>query len=587
MWRSGMFWQFFSTSGGVLLLAILVLGIVVIRRAEEIEYQQIRQNLFMKARLVQETIRGFNKNQISQLNDRLHILKDEINVHISLIAEDGMVLADSMNSKNNKRNQNSKLEIRQARKAGMATVRRSGPDGEEMIYFGLRNEDSTSPVGFIRIALPESYIDNKMVSLKIQVWTTVGILGGIGLALAFLFTRRIIRPLHELARGVEQIAAGDYGRKVFAEGHHEIGILARTFNDTSERLAAQFTQIDSDRQTLRAILSSMVEGVIAIDAEQHILFANERAADLLEFKTHTAVGRRLWEVVRHRPIHEMVNSAIHRAEIQNHEFNWNGPNSKSLTIHAGPLPGSPPRGAVLVLHDTTELRRLESIRQEFVANVSHELKTPLSVITTHVETLEDGAIDDLEHRGRFLEQISSHANRLHNLILDLLSLARIEAGTETYSFQNVSLEKIIESCLKRCQPLLEEKNQTLEVVPPDSPIHAWADEEAVGQILDNLVDNAIKYTPNQGHVTVKWWAEGESVLIQVRDTGLGIPKEQLHRIFERFYRVDKARSREMGGTGLGLAIVKHLVQAMRGNIHAESELGKGSSFTVRLPIRSA
>jgi two-component system phosphate regulon sensor histidine kinase PhoR len=338
-----------------------------------------------------------------------------------------------------------------------------------------------------------------------------------------------------------------------------------------------------ERQQLRAVLSSMVEGVVALDAEQRILFANERAGQLLHFDVQQAVGRRLYELVRHRQIQKAVQAVLANARGQQQELNWHDAGGRSLMLHAGPLPGQPPRGVVLVLHDTTELRRLERLRQDFVANVSHELKTPLSVIKATAETLIDGALEEEGVRGVFVQRIAEQAERLHTLILDLLSLARIEAGTETFVFQAVPVARIVESCCRQRQSLAEAKQQTLTAEPPPQPVQAWVDEEALLQILDNLVDNAIKYTPEQGRISVRWWTDKEHVFVEVRDTGLGIPEEQLPRIFERFYRVDRARSRELGGTGLGLSIVKHLAQAMQGSVTAASKMGEGSVFTLRLP----
>jgi two-component system, OmpR family, phosphate regulon sensor histidine kinase PhoR len=303
-----------------------------------------------------------------------------------------------------------------------------------------------------------------------------------------------------------------------------------------------------------------------------------------------AAGRRLWEVVRQRALQDVVRRALAEPKPCQQELSWNGPGVKSLTVHAARLPGSPPRGAVLVLHDTTELRRLERLRQDFVANVSHELKTPLSVIKACVETLLDGAADDPEHRGPFLQRIAEQGDRLHALILDLLSLARIESGAEAFEQQAVPLGPAVAACLERHRARAGAKNQRLEAVPAPAAAGpaaedaaAWADEEAVGQILDNLVDNALKYTPPGGRIQVRWRADDRHVRLEVEDTGIGIPESDLPRIFERFYRVDKARSREMGGTGLGLSIVKHLVQAMGGSVWATSRVGQGTTFTVRLP----
>jgi two-component system phosphate regulon sensor histidine kinase PhoR len=219
-----------------------------------------------------------------------------------------------------------------------------------------------------------------------------------------------------------------------------------------------------------------------------------------------------------------------------------------------------------------------------VANVSHELKTPLSVIKVCVDTLLAGAVEDPGARGRFLEQIDRQADRLHALILDLLSLARIESGDERFDFEAVPVEAVVYACLERHRPRAEARRQTLDLAPAEGPTFAWADEEALDQILENLLDNAVKYTPEGGHIRVGWYAAGVRACIEVSDTGIGIPQPDLPHIFERFYRVDKARSREMGGTGLGLSIVKHLAGAMHGTVAASSQLGVGTTFTVCLPL---
>jgi two-component system phosphate regulon sensor histidine kinase PhoR len=410
---------------------------------------------------------------------------------------------------------------------------------------------------------------------------------------AWWLARRSTQPLHELAAGAERIAAGSYGHKVYAGSRDEIGTLAQSFNQMSERLAAEFAQLEGDREQLRMILSGMVEGVIALDAEQRVLFANERAAELLGLKTMATTGRKLWEMVRRRSLQEVVRRALIAPEPHQQELTWDGPGAKSLTVYAARMPGSSPRGAVLVLHDTSELRRLERLRQEFVANVSHELKTPLAVIKACVETLLEGAVEDPDHRGPFLERIAEQAERLHALILDLLSLARIESGSEAFEHQSVPLAPVVAACLERHRARAKGKNQLLEAVPPalgpgaEQDLAAWADLEAVNQILDNLIDNALKYTPPGGRIGVTWKAEDGHVWLEVQDTGIGIPERDLPHIFERFYRVDKARARELGGTGLGLSIVKHLVQALHGTVQATSRLGQGTTFSVRLPRATA
>jgi two-component system phosphate regulon sensor histidine kinase PhoR len=416
------------------------------------------------------------------------------------------------------------------------------------------------------------------------------------LALARSWTPSLV----EVAKAADNIAHGHFGQKVYGATTEEVKALVRSFNHMSEQLAIQFAQVEQDRQQLRTILSGMVEGVIALDGSQRVLFANDRAAQLLEFQSESVVGRKLWEVVRIRALQNIVFQALDSDVPYQGELEWNGATSRILTIHAARLLGMPARGAVLVFHDTTELRRLERLRQDFVANVSHELKTPLSVIAACVETLLDWAGEEPAMRTKFLEQIADQSTRLHALIIDLLSLARIESGETTFDRERVPLEPLVVSCLERHRARAAAKNQLLELVPPGrnangsldegflsttvaTDVVAWVDEEAASQILDNLVDNAVKYTPEGGRIRVSWGLEHDSAFLEVEDSGIGIPEADLPRIFERFYRVDKARSREMGGTGLGLSIVKHLVQAMQGSIQATSQLGQGTKFHVKLP----
>jgi two-component system phosphate regulon sensor histidine kinase PhoR len=407
--------------------------------------------------------------------------------------------------------------------------------------------------------------------------------GLLGLGLLLRRAHRLLESVQELKRGAENLAAGSYGFKVYHRRTREGGDLVRAFNHMSEQLASQITLLEEDRQQLRMILSGMIEGVIALDADQHILFANARSIELLGMPSQQTAGRKLWEVVRRRALHDVVERALAQPEPYHEELVWNGPQSRSLTVYAARMPGAPPRGAILVLNDISELRRLERLRSEFVANVSHELKTPLAVIKACIETLLDGAVDDLEHRGPFLTRIAEQAERLHTLILDLLSLARMEAGAEAFTMEAVELAPIVTNCLARHRARAAAKQQSLDCELADEPAAAWGDQEAIHQVLDNLVDNAVKYTPPGGHIRVRCFARDDMVCLETTDDGIGIPEQDLPRIFERFYRVDKARSRELGGTGLGLSIVKHLVQAMQGSIQAQSQVGKGTTFLIRLP----
>jgi two-component system phosphate regulon sensor histidine kinase PhoR len=421
------------------------------------------------------------------------------------------------------------------------------------------------------------------VPVVVAVLLTVA---AVAAALAYLLARRFTRPLSDLEVGAARLAAGDFSRQIRVAGSREFVTLARTFNGMTDRLAASFAKIEHDREQLRTILSGMVEGVVAIDADRRVVFANERAGELLEFDPDQAVGRVLWEATRQRAVREVVEKALAGTGPERQPIEWSGPVDKYLTVYASRPAGAAPRGAVLVVHDTTDLRRLERLRQEFVANVSHELKTPLANIRSSVETLLDGAADDPASRGLFLAEIAEQAVRQQRLIEDLLSLARIESTENGLTPERVSIDDAVHACLDRHRTRAEAKGLTLNgVALADTPptLAAWADEEGLAQLLDNLVDNAIKYTPAGGRVTVRWRASEKTVCLEVADTGIGIPEADQPRIFERFYRVDKARSRELGGTGLGLAIVKHLVQGMRGQIRVTSEVNTGTTFTVCLP----
>jgi two-component system, OmpR family, phosphate regulon sensor histidine kinase PhoR len=403
---------------------------------------------------------------------------------------------------------------------------------------------------------------------------------------AYYLSNRLTRPLVELTFAAQQLAEGDFSYLSAASGSREVSALAQAFNRMSARLAALFTQVEQDRRQLRTILSGMVEGVLAFDNDQRILFANDRAAKMLEVPTDSLVGKKLWDVTRQRAILEMALATLMDDQAHQEELDWQGPAQKSLAIYMARLPGPKTGGAIMVLNDISHLRKLERLRQDFMTNVSHELKTPLANIKSSVEVLIDGAVEDESIRGNFLAEIDEQANRLHALVNDLLSIARLESGAELMDFEPISVDDAVQNCLDRHRTRAEAKGMVLSAVglgvgATDAML--WADHEGISQILDNLVDNAIKYTPEKGRVTVRWVTAEHHVTLEVEDTGIGIPEKDLGHIFERFYRVDKDRSRMMGGTGLGLSIVKHLAQAMHGSVSVRSTLGQGTTFQVILP----
>ena len=401
---------------------------------------------------------------------------------------------------------------------------------------------------------------------------------------------RVIRPVTTLNTVAEALAVGDYGHRAYVPSGDELGRLAATLNRMSEDMLARTTQLSETAVRQSTVLGGMIEGVVAVDARQRIVLANEAARRLFDFRPSTVEGRSLLEAIRNHALHEAVNNVFTTRESQRCELLRAGPLAMCVDIHVQPLPGDPCPGVVLVIHDTTELRRLESIRREFVANVSHELKTPLSSIKAYTETLQNGALHDPEVSQRFLTRIEEQTERLTRLITDMLMLARIESDHQVFEFVSLSVQPVVQKCVDDRRRAAEAKHITIRVQgdgqsPPAEPsCRVKSDREGLREILDNLLDNAIKYTPEAGNIWVDWSANDSMVRISVRDSGIGIKPEHQDRIFERFYRVDMARSRELGGTGLGLSIVKHLAQSMNGSVCVVSEAGQGSTFTVALPV---
>jgi two-component system phosphate regulon sensor histidine kinase PhoR len=404
---------------------------------------------------------------------------------------------------------------------------------------------------------------------------------GIGVILLYWSTRSVFSPLAKIARAAQAMASGSYGHRLSAGEFDEAAIssLGQALNSISGDLAQRLNAIAHDRDRLETVLAATLEGVIALDRDGQVALMNQAAQRLLAITPESAVGRPLQETCSNPSLVDLAREAVEANELKKSELKEGG---KLLEVYATPLKGR--TGVVLVVHDVTEVRRLEVVRRDFVANVSHELKTPLTSIRAYLETLlEGGAILEPENNVRFLKKIETHVGRLTALIADLLSLSKIESGDAFSHRQEVNLGELVLNSFHRLSPNAEQKDLTVKLDLPVEPLLALGDPEAFHQIFDNLIDNAIKYTEPGGKIEIVARSNGKHVRVEVKDTGVGIPKEDLPRIFERFYRVDKARSRELGGTGLGLSIVKHLLQALQGEIQVESQVGVGSRFTVQFP----
>jgi two-component system phosphate regulon sensor histidine kinase PhoR len=396
--------------------------------------------------------------------------------------------------------------------------------------------------------------------------------------------------LEELGGAFEALARGEPVRRLRARLGGPSSRLADRINEAVPDIESRIARLEDDRRKLDAVLSGMAEGVLAVDSRQRILFANPAAQRMFRI-AEGADGRLVIELVRSPQIQMAVEATLagrgaYRAELSLPGRNPLAPDQeRTIAVHGTPLPGSPPSGAVLVFHDVTDLRRLERLRQDFVANASHELKTPLASIKVNTETLLDWGLHDDSVNVTLLNQIDEQVDRLDNLIQDMLRLARLESSDEPFLLEPMELGPIVVACIEGHEPRARARGHRLlaELGPLDESVRVRAAEEAIRQLLDNLIDNAIKYTPEGGSIRVSARVDDHRVRLDVADTGPGIPREDIPRIFERFYRVDKARSRSLGGTGLGLAIVKHLAQSLGGEVGVESQVGVGSTFTVRLP----
>ncbi len=343
---------------------------------------------------------------------------------------------------------------------------------------------------------------------------------------------------------------------------------------------------ETDRLT--AVLSSMTEGVLAVDREGKTFLVNRAACDMFGLDQGEAIGHHIQKIFNNEELSRMVNDTLASGDV--HTFETADILSKEtiFRLHVTPIRGSvSDLGAAIIAHDVTDLDKLEQVRVEFVANVSHELKTPLASIKGFVETLKDGALEEPETARKFLSIIERHTNRLNNLISDLLSLSKIESGQIPLELKKIKLLPFINKMAGTFDDNIREKEHTVAVDIPEGLTHMYADEALLDQALANLLDNAIKYTPPHGKITISAVDKNGQIRLAVSDTGLGIPEADLGRVFERFYRVDKARSREMGGTGLGLAIVKHIALVHGGTVFAKSKPGKGCTFTMTFPKRKS
>jgi two-component system, OmpR family, phosphate regulon sensor histidine kinase PhoR len=498
---------------------------------------------------------------------------------VTLVAIDGKVLADTDAEPASMEPHHRRPEIVDALASGEGvSVRRSDTVGRELMYYAWKLPEG----GVLRIAVPVAGLEEHYASLT----RALILFGGAALAAAavvcFIVVRRQTAPVVELTRVAERIASGDLSVRSAVGERGEAGALSKSLNAMTDSLAARVAEERQSRAEIEAILAGMDEGVIAADPRQKILLTNRAAAGLLDFDGAAASGRLLWEVIKEEAVIRASKEALATGGRKTFQV---GPiRNRHLDVSVYPWPAAgTPEGVVIVAHDATESVRYQELRKEFVANVSHELRTPLTMIKGFVETLRDGALSDPSKGPEFLATIDKHVDQLTNLVNDLLELSRLESREGLPRRARVEMASTLARVVEFMKPAAAKKRQALELAVNGTLPGVAGDPDYLERAVSNLVDNAIKYTPDGGRIRLSAKSDDSSVVIEVTDSGIGIPPEDLPRVFERFYRVDKSRSREMGGTGLGLSIVKHVVQVHGGTVEVESTVGGGSTFRVKLP----
>ncbi len=506
-------------------------------------------------------------------------------VRVTVIAAEGQVLADSQSDPTTMENHAGRPEIRDAfAKGDGQSTRYSVTIKRNLLYYAVRLPVAGGTAVVLRFALPLQTVDEELGAFRRRLWlASIVMLLVTGMA-SLLISRSFSDRVERLTKFSLRVAEGDF-RPIDADRSGDaLDSLAVSLNQTAAQLDRTIRTLTEERNLSSAILGSMVEGVAVVNASERLLFANAGFAEILDLDVPPKSGSALVEVVRQTELIEAVRAVLNGESRVETEIVTGTLRQRFFAVTVASVRAAETSGAVIVLHDITELRKLERVRRDFVANVSHEFKTPLTAIQGFAETLLAGAIDDPQNRLRFLEIILEHSRRLARLTDDLLKLSKMDADRLELEIRRLSVSQFVESCIETTQRPAAEKDLRISVNLQQPLPDIAADRRRLTEVLQNLLDNAMQYTPAGGQIMVSASADDAEVTFTVSDTGIGIPRADQFRIFERFYRVDVARSREVGGTGLGLAIAKHLVEVHGGRIWVDSEVGQGSQFHFTVPI---
>jgi len=576
--RKGIFRRIFLLYAAVLLLAIIFIEIYITSAVRESYINDLGKNLFVQINLISEGI-SFDKPGLDSLCRQL---KEKTVARITIIASDGKVIGDSDTDSSLMDNHINRTEIEQSLLYGTGiSIRYSNTLKYDFLYAAKKIMKGEDAGGFIRLAVPLREIDNSINTLRMKVILVVSVI----LLATGIFSlwqtenlRRLIRQIMDFSGS---IASGKLDRRLFLKMGGEFDEIAGNLNEMSGELKNTLAQNEEERNRLNVILRSIPEALLIIDSEGIIQISS--AASRRFFGEAPVRGKQYIEVVRNHEFFDLMDNVQQSLEPGVAEFRLDYPEERYFAVRVSPLSYKEGElsGFVAIFHDITQMKKLEEVRKDFVANVSHEIKTPITAIKGFADTLLEGAIYDKENAVKFIETIKSNSERIDSLVDDLMTISKIELGVIRVEKSLIDIEDVIENVLTVFRERASEKNLYLKLSVKPELGKITADRERLMQIFTNLVDNAIKFTEGGGIILGVDEEDGKPFLF-VEDTGIGIPRKHLPRLGERFYRVDPARSRKMGGTGLGLAIVKHLVKAHGWDMRIESTQGKGTKVKIFL-----
>ncbi len=580
-----------------LIIALLLLGSLELFLSSEVKNNYIhnlRKSLVLQARLIADQIPATVQNNLDDFCKRF---KSLTGARVTVIDGSGKVLGDSDESSEKMENHANRPEIRDAEISDTgSSIRFSKTIGKNLLYVAIAiKRDGDADKVFLRLSLPLHDVETAVNKIRIRIILASLAVLFLVMLIGLFQTRKITRSLEDIADFSKEVTKGHFQKRLFFKERDELGELGNNISNMAQEMSDRLKQSDEEKQKMEAVLRNMSDGLILTDIKGKIIMSNEAVSKLFGVSAGIE-GRTLLETLRKAELTEFIEQVQASREKISGEITLAYPRDMYLMVTASPFYSDKAQGElsgiVLTFHDITRLRKLEEIRKDFVANVSHEIKTPITAIKGFAETLLEGALDDREHAYKFLETIKNNSERLNSLVNDLLTLSRIELGDIKIEKTDVNLNELIDTVFTTLKSKAESKGLSLTQQISPGVTGVKADKDRLIQVLLNLVDNGIKFT-EKGGVTINVESETgkteqeegkDFIRISVEDTGMGIPRKHLSRLGERFYRIDRARSRELGGTGLGLAIVKHIVKAHGWEMKIESDEGRGTTVHILCPL---